>query len=251
MLPPTLDESGDPAYRWLARELRGAIVQQRFPDGVRLPTEAELAHHYGLSRQTVRRAFQDLVSEGLVHRVPGRGTFARSPAGRYLRQLGSVEDLMGLSQDTEMEVLMPLHEHVDIQAAGRLRLDGDRVYTVTYRRLYQDIPLCHTTVHTAPEVGRRLERLTALTEPGAMSEATVLALVDEGLTAPIVEAEQSITAVRATAPLAEVLGCRAGDPLLVTDRVYITVDRRYVELAISHFLPEHYSYRVKLRRSGR
>lgn len=157
---------------------------------------------------------------------------------------------MGLSQDTEIEVLTPLRQHVDIQAAGRLRLDGDRVYTVTYRRLYEGVALCHTTVHLAPEVGRRLERLAALTETGAMSKATVLALVDERLPAPIVEAEQSITAARATSSLAAVLGCRVGDPLLVTDRAYISVDRRYVELAVSHFLPEHYSYRVKLRRSG-
>ncbi|MFE4850635.1 winged helix-turn-helix domain-containing protein, partial [Streptomyces sp. NPDC056689] len=62
----------DSAYVRLARELREAILRHDYPEGVRLPTEAELAASHGLSRQTVRRAFQDLVTEGLVHRVPGR-----------------------------------------------------------------------------------------------------------------------------------------------------------------------------------
>jgi GntR family transcriptional regulator len=34
------------------------------------------------------------------------------------------------------------------------------------------------------------------------------------------------------------------------DRMYLTTDQKYVELAISFFLPEQYSYRVKLRRSA-
>ncbi|MFC4855206.1 GntR family transcriptional regulator [Actinophytocola glycyrrhizae] len=66
----------EPAYRQLARTLRNALVQGRYRDGVRLPTEAELADEYKVSRQTVRRAFHDLVADGLVHRVRGRGTFA-------------------------------------------------------------------------------------------------------------------------------------------------------------------------------
>src|SRR6478752_10797326 len=94
-----------PAYQVLREQLRAEIRGGRYADGARLPTESELAEHHGLSRQTVRRAFQDLVAEGMVYRVPGRGTYAREPGRRYLRQLGSIEDLMSLSDDTTMEVL--------------------------------------------------------------------------------------------------------------------------------------------------
>jgi DNA-binding GntR family transcriptional regulator len=64
----------------------------------------------------------------------------------------------------------------------------------------------------------------------------------------VAEAEQSITAVAATAEVADRLGCAVGDPLLRVDRIYLTSDGVPVELAISYFLPEHYSYRVRLRR---
>jgi DNA-binding GntR family transcriptional regulator len=83
---------------------------------------------------------------------------------------------------------------------------------------------------------------------GRTSEATIIGLLDTRLPSPIAEAEQSITAAAADEPLAAALGCRPGDPLLRVDRTYLTTDELPVELAISHFLPEQYSYRVRLRR---
>ncbi|HTF52405.1 MAG TPA: GntR family transcriptional regulator [Pseudonocardia sp.] len=63
------------AYQSLAQLLRDAINQGSFANGRQLPTEAELVADYGVSRQTVRRALQELVAEGLVSRVRGHGTF--------------------------------------------------------------------------------------------------------------------------------------------------------------------------------
>ncbi|HJP76076.1 MAG TPA: GntR family transcriptional regulator [Pseudonocardiaceae bacterium] len=238
------------AYKVLARELRAAILQRRYADGSRLPTEAELAQEHHVSRQTVRRAFHDLVSEGMVHRVPGRGTFAAARDGQYLRQFGSVEDLMSLSRDTKLEILCPLRRQVNIEAAGRLRLTSDAVHTVVFRRLHHDEPFCHTTVYLHPDAGEALAGLPELTTAGARSEVTIIGLLDTRLPAPIAEAEQSITATAADETLAAALDCAPGVPVLRIDRLYLTEDGRAIELAISHFLPEQYSYRVKLRRSS-
>ena len=239
----------EPAYQALARALRDALVQGKYADGVRLPTEAELAEEYSVSRQTVRRAFHDLVADGLVHRVPGRGTFAAPRDGRYLRQFGTIDDLMGLSIDTRLEIVTPLRRRVDIEAASRLRLTGDVVHTVVFRGVHNDIPFCVTTVHLPPQVADALAAEPTLTSPGASSATTVIAMVDTRF--PIAEAEQSITAVPATPPATDQLDCLPGDPLLRVDRTYHSTRGEPVELAISHFLPEHYSYRVHLRRAGR
>lgn len=236
------------AYAMLARTLRGAILQGRYADGVRLPTEAELATEYRVSRQTVRRAFHDLVSEGMVRRVPGRGTFAAPRGGPYLRQFGSVEDLMGLSLDTSLEVVTPLRRRVDIDAASRLRLDSDAVYRIVFRRLHNDVAFCLTTVYLPPDIGAVLAELPALSTPGALSEVTIIGMIDTHTGSEVAEAEQSITAVAATDTVALSLDGRPGDPLLRVDRGYVDTTGRLVELATSYFLPEHYSYRVRLRR---
>jgi DNA-binding GntR family transcriptional regulator len=243
------EQVGEAAYKVLARELRRAILQRRYADGTRLPTEAELAQEYQVSRQTVRRAFHDLVADGMVHRVPGRGTFAAPRDGQYLRQFGSIDDLMGLSLDTRLQVLRPLRRVINIEAASRLRLDGDAVHTVVFRRTHNGEPLCHTTVYLHPAAGEALGDVAELRQQGATSDATIIGLLDSRLPAPIAEAEQSITAAAADPALATALGCRPDVPLLRIDRIYLTTDSQPVELAISHFLPEQYSYRVKLRRS--
>ena len=236
------------AYAMLARTLRGAILRGRYADGSRLPTEAELATEYRVSRQTVRRAFHDLVAEGMVLRVPGRGTFAAPRHGPYLRQFGSVEDLMGLSLDTRLEVLSPLRRQVDIDAASRLRLDSDAVYRVLFRRRHHDAAFCLTTVYLPPDIGDALAGLPELTMPGTLSEVTVIGMIDAHTGSPVAEAEQSITAVAASDTVTVYLDCEPGDPLLRVDRSYTDTSGRLVELATSYFLPEHYSYRVRLRR---
>lgn len=238
----------DSAYVRLARELRDAILRHEFPDGVRLPTEAELADSHRVSRQTVRRAFQDLVAEGMVYRVPGRGTFAAPTEEQYLRQFGSIEDLMGLSIDTEMRLVAPLRRQIDVDAAGRLRLHSDRVGKLEFLRVHEEIPFCLTTMFLPPAVAKLLASSPEVTEPGARSRATIIGLLEGRLPDPITEAEQSVTVGLATPGVAEHLGCETGRPLLRIDRLYLSSSGQPVELAISHFLPEHYSYRVRLRR---
>lgn len=239
---------GEAAYRVLAGELREGILRKTFPEG-RLPTEAELARSHRLSRQTVRRAFEELVAGGMVYRVPGRGTFVTDHAGQYIRQFGSVEDLMALSLDTELDLVVPLRRQVDVAAAGRLRLDSDIVWSVAFRRLHGDVPFCLTTVFLPPDVGELLVGVPEVTHLSARSRATVIGLLDFRLVAPITEAEQSIT-VSPSSPLAsQQLGCAADEPLLRIERTYHDTEGKPVELAQSEFLPEHYSYRVRLRRS--
>jgi GntR family transcriptional regulator len=242
------DRHRESTYAAVAREVRNGILRGHYADGRRLPTEAELAERHRVSRQTIRRAFQDLVAEGMVYRVPGRGTFVAQRDGRYLRQFGSIDDLMGLSVDTRMEVTAPLRRQVDVAAASRLRLTGDIVHTVTFRRLHDGTPFCLTTVHVPPAVGAVLATVPELTTAGASSETTIIAVLDARLAAPIAEADQSITVAAADPLVAAVLGCAAGDPVLRIDRLYSDTAGRPVELAISHFLPELYSYRTKLRR---
>jgi len=235
-----------PAYQILREQLRDEIAAGQYSDGARLPTESELVARHGLSRQTVRRAFQDLVAEGAVYRVPGRGTYASEP-GRYLRQLGSIEDLMSLSDDTTMEVLAGLRRRVDVDAASRLRLDDDVVYTVVFRRLHDGVPFVSTTVHLIPSVAQPIQ---ATLVDGAVGTQTVIGLLEPHLAEPIAEAAQSITVAPADDVVADAVGCEPGHPMLRVDRLYTDAGGSPVELSVSHFLPEQYTYRVTLRRSG-
>lgn len=242
------DEStAGPAYRRIADDLRLAVL--RSPDAeLRLPTEAELADQHGVSRQTVRRAYQELVADGLVTRTPGRGTFAARGGSQYLRRFGTVEDLMSLSVDTDMEVLSSLTRRVEIEAAGRLGLSGDAVATVSFRRLHLGVPFCVTDVYLPPEVGALIADAPEI-QRGARSSRTIIGLLDPVLRDPIGGAEQTITVALADARVAAGTECEAGEPMLRIDRIYRTTTGEAVELAVSRFVTSLYSYRSSLRRA--
>lgn len=65
-------------YRRLADELRDRIDSGRLQAGDRLPSEAELSLEHGVSRGTVVRAISELVSQGLVNRRQGSGSYVAS-----------------------------------------------------------------------------------------------------------------------------------------------------------------------------
>jgi GntR family transcriptional regulator len=238
------------AYRQLASDLRQAVAGGRYPVGQRLPTEAELVTSTGLSRQTVRRAFQELVTEGAIYRVRGRGTFAVPGDGKYLRSFGSIDDLMALSLDTELQVVEPLHVLASVEVAGLLRAGEDAVMSTSFLRLHDAVPFCYTRVHVPLEIGRRLRELpelAGLAEPGSRARFTMISLVDRVSDRRIDSAVQNATAVAASAEIAHRLGCQAGLPVLRIDRLYRDREAGPLELAIHHFHPDRYSYRLQLR----
>jgi DNA-binding FadR family transcriptional regulator len=61
----------------LLRSLQEAIDSGRWKPGERIPTERALSDHYGVARNTIRRALQQLEDTGRIIRHVGRGTFVQ------------------------------------------------------------------------------------------------------------------------------------------------------------------------------
>src|SRR5438309_1064492 len=64
-----------PAWAQVVQNLRRQIETGRLPGGERLPSEAELAAIFQLSRITIRQALSRLSSDGMIERRQGVGTF--------------------------------------------------------------------------------------------------------------------------------------------------------------------------------
>jgi GntR family histidine utilization transcriptional repressor len=68
-----------PRYLEIQRTLRESIVSGDWPPGRKLPSEPELAEHFGCARMTVGRAIAALVEAGLLVRRRRAGTFVATP----------------------------------------------------------------------------------------------------------------------------------------------------------------------------
>src|ERR1700746_2438332 len=87
-------------YLRVETALASEIADGELKVGDQLPTEDSLIARFGVSRITVRRAIQNLVSRGLVEIHRGKGTFVSAPKiTQELTELtGFVEDMHALGR---------------------------------------------------------------------------------------------------------------------------------------------------------
>jgi GntR family transcriptional regulator len=77
----TRPPEGQSRYGWLAASLRARITQGEWAPGTALPAEAALAREHGVALGTMRQAIALLVSEELLERQHGKGTFVCAGLG--------------------------------------------------------------------------------------------------------------------------------------------------------------------------
>jgi DNA-binding GntR family transcriptional regulator len=75
------------------RQLRGHLLNRNLRPGERL-REIPLAAKLGVSRIPLREAIDQLVSEGLVERVPGLGSHVRSATAKTLREIYEMREVL-------------------------------------------------------------------------------------------------------------------------------------------------------------
>jgi len=85
----TSTQRGAPGYRELAEKLRADIENGVYTVGRKMPTENVLQSMHNVSRHTVREALQILLTDGLIYKVQGSGTYVsgrqHDARGRYVR----------------------------------------------------------------------------------------------------------------------------------------------------------------------
>jgi DNA-binding GntR family transcriptional regulator len=62
-------------FKTILTQLQMKIISGEWSEGFKMPTEMELCAQYGVSRVTIRRALEELVSHGYITRTRGRGSF--------------------------------------------------------------------------------------------------------------------------------------------------------------------------------
>lgn len=62
-------------YSEIAADIKKLIINGKIKPGEKIPSENQLSMRYKVSRHTVRRAISDLINQGYVEAVHGKGTF--------------------------------------------------------------------------------------------------------------------------------------------------------------------------------
>jgi GntR family transcriptional regulator len=240
------------AYVALREHLEAQIREGVYRPGQQLPTEHELMTLTKLSRHTVRSALDELRLQGLITRVPGKGTFVStsSPSAPKARVIGSAASLFGFDLTGPLRIVEPpqrVGEAVETEdRAAAEELDGDpgELGRIAYVRFVGRSPLGLWTIWLSPHVfGEVEDRLSEIEEQPTSS---VMRLVARETRREAHRAAQLMTAEAASPLVAERLGIDEGDPLLVVQRTYFDAQDSPFEHLLVRYVPKHYAYRLEL-----
>lgn len=73
------ESSATPLYQQVMDDIREDIQDGAYAVNARVPSEAELSGMYSVSRITIRRAIEELSSEGYLTKKQGKGTYVNPP----------------------------------------------------------------------------------------------------------------------------------------------------------------------------
>lgn len=235
-----------PRYMRIARDLRRAIAEGKYPVGAQLPTEHELCEELGVSRFTIREAIRVLSTAGLVRRKPRSGTVvaALPDDARYTHGIGSLRDLFQYAQTTHFH-------YVYIGRVGLSRAQARAVAATPGEEWIHAVALRRESAGGKPFGVTRLylnPALKGIEKALRGSTGPVYSLIEREFGVRIDRVEQVITAVALDEHDAANLGVAAGTPGLSIRRSYYDEHGRLVELADTVHPTDRFTYRMELRR---
>lgn len=111
------------AYEQVHDQLQDLILSGALPQGHRLPTEAQLATRFGVSRATVREALRLLAAGGLVRTAKGTGggTFVTLPTLDHVQELLQRSyGLLSLTEDVTLQEFLEARALLETFAVRRV-----------------------------------------------------------------------------------------------------------------------------------
>ena len=218
-------------------------LTQTMPPGTPVPPERLLATEFDTSRTTVRQALAELVVEGRLLRMQGKGTFVAKPKVAQALELASYTEGMrahGLHPQTKILDIGYVTTEEELATLLGIRVGG-RALRIHRLRLADGEPMSIDTSYLParrfPGLRKQLERDRSLYE--TLREAYGIQLA---------EAEETIETVLADPHDAQLLEVDAGLPLLLLSRHAFDTTGEPVEWAQSWYRGDRSKFVTRLRR---
>ena len=219
-----------PLYEEVRAHLTEGIAEGRWKAGAAIPSEGELAAHFGVAIGTIRKAVDNLVAQGALVRRQGKGTFVTAHDGRRLMfHFFHIVGADGSKAYPEVRTVSFERGRADAAEASALAIARDE-RVVRIRNLL--------SLGGGPVIVDDLT-LPAALFPGlterifAARDNTIYHLFQSRYGINVLRTDERLRAVLAGGAAAALLGVAAGSPLLEIRRVALTFRDRPVELRVS------------------
>lgn len=225
------------------------IIRRRVLDGTyaphsQMPSESQMIEAFSVSRITIRQALGDLQKEGLIFKVPGKGSFVAKPkAFQSLSRLQGFGEAMGPSgYETFSQVLSTRQVAATEVVARRLQIGlGTPVYEIQRLRYLNREPISVDQSYFPLSIGERLAQ-----EDLPTRDIFVILENDFGL--HLTHADVQIEAISADEFLARQLRIDEASPLLRIERLTYA-DEQPVDFEFLYYRGDAFQYRLRIDRT--
>ncbi len=235
-------DSSVPIYSQVERIVMDMIGSGKLSPGQRAPSEREIAETLGISRMTARAAMSNLVADGYLYSVPGKGTFVSNPKMRQ-----DLMELTSFSEDMRNRGLKPGARLLEIGVTDRA---SENIYQRLELPREEDLIRIHR-LRTADEEPMCLETsylpqnyVPWLLEEDLESGSLYRALESHGI--ELVRAEEHLEATVVWEAESELLTVPAGYPALLIERTTYTEGGRPIEYVKSLYRGDRYRFTAML-----
>ena len=235
-------DSSVPIYSQVERMVMDMIGSGKLSPGQRAPSEREIAETLRISRMTARAAMSNLVADGYLYSVPGKGTFVANPKMRQ-----DLLELTSFTEDMRRRGLKPGARLLEIGASDRapekvyrrLELTGEEDLIRIHRlRTADEEPMCLETSYLPKSY------VPWLLEEDLESGSLYRALESHGI--ELVRAEEHLEATVVWETESELLTVPAGYPALLIERTTYTEGGRPIEYVKSLYRGDRYRFTAML-----
>jgi GntR family transcriptional regulator len=228
-----------PLYEEVRAHLTEGIAAGRWKAGEAIPSESQLAAHFGVAIGTIRKAVDSLVAQGAVVRRQGKGTFVTSHDGRRLMfHFFHIVGADGSKAYPEVRTVSFTRARADAAEAAALAIAPDE-RVVRIRNLLslagRPVIVDDITLPAALYPGLN-ERIFVA------RDNTIYHLFQSRYGINVLRTDERLRAALATGATAALLAVPAGAPLLEIRRVALTFRDRPVELRVSRVNTAAHAY---------
>jgi GntR family transcriptional regulator len=236
--------SSVPMHAQIREIIRRRVLDGTYAPHTQMPSESQMMEAFSVSRITVRQALGDLQKEGLIFKVPGKGSFVAKPkAFQNLSRLqGFGEAMTPSGYETFSQVLSMRRVAATEVVARRLELKlGSAVFEIQRLRYLNREPISVDQSYFPLEVGERLAQ-----EDLPTRDIFVILENDYGL--HLTHADVQIEAISADEGLARHLRIDEAAPLLRIERLTCT-DERPIDFEYLYYHGDAFQYRLRIERT--
>lgn len=232
-----------PLYYQLKEILLEEIQQTE--KGTSFPTEMELCEQFDISRPTVRQAINELVIEGYLQRIKGKGTFIAEPKIKqdFLIALKSFTEEMqekGLVPTTQVLELKSIACDEKISKALSLPL-GSEVVQLTRLRSVNNTPIVLLVTFLPPA------RLPNILSKDFKNES-LYRIIEEDYGYTIDRATRTLEARLIGEDEAKLLGINEGDPVQFIETIAYLSDGSPIECSLAEYRGDKSEFTFELKK---